>query len=182
MTLQEWGKKAQKIRVPAGALFAIVFIFVMRPSLRSLFIGGALALAGAALRIWAAGHIDKGRRLARGGPYAFTRNPLYLGSLVMATGILLAGRAYWLLLPFAVLYVALYYPVMKAEESELRGGFGEDFEEFVRSVPLFFPAFPKTASAPSPFLWSRVIRNGEHRTVAGLLVVAAFLILRAISI
>jgi protein-S-isoprenylcysteine O-methyltransferase Ste14 len=179
MTLQEWGKKAQKIRVPTGLLFAIVFIFVMRPTLRSMCAGGILALAGAALRIWAAGHIDKGKRLARGGPYAFTRNPLYLGSLIMATGILLAGRAYWLLLPFAILYVALYYPVMKAEERELRGGFGEEFDEFVRNVPLFFPRFHSAAAARSTFLWSRVIRNGEHRTVAGFLVVTMFLILRA---
>jgi len=182
LTLQEWGKKAQKIRVPAGLLVAIVFVFAMRPSFHSILTGGAVAVAGAALRIWAAGHIDKGRRLARGGPYAFTRNPLYLGSLIMATGVLLAGRTYWLLIPFVILYIAVYYPVMKAEEDELRGGFGQAFDEFAARVPLFFPSFHKAANVPSAFLWSRVIRNGEHRTIAGLLVVAAFLILRTISI
>src|ERR1700733_11921811 len=96
---QEWGKKAQKIRVPAALVLGIGFLLLMHPTAHSLWIGGVVAAAGALLRIWAAGHIEKGKSLARGGPYAFTRNPLYLGSLVMATGVMLAGQSYWLLLP-----------------------------------------------------------------------------------
>ena len=104
MTLQEWGKKAQKIRVPAGLLVAIVFVFAMRPSFHSILTGGAAAVAGAALRIWAAGHIDKGRRLARGGPYAFTRNPLYFGSSLMGAGFALAGGRWTLALGCLILF------------------------------------------------------------------------------
>jgi protein-S-isoprenylcysteine O-methyltransferase Ste14 len=149
----------------------------MHPSVRSLWIGGAVALAGALLRLWAAGHIEKGRVLTQGGPYAFTRNPLYLGSFFMALGIIVAGQGYWLLLPFGVFFAVFYYPVMRAEEQELLHGYGERFVEYSAHVPLFFPGFRRADHASSTFLWSRVIQNREHHTIAGLIVAEAVLIL-----
>ena len=110
--MSSWGSIAQRIRVPAGTLLGVIFLLLMHPSRRSLLYGGIVALLGALVRLWAAGHIDKGRALATEGPYALTRNPLYLGSFFMALGVILAGQAYWLLLPFGVFYVLVYYPVM----------------------------------------------------------------------
>lgn len=176
MNGRDWGKKAQKIRVPVALVLGIGFLLLMHPSVHSLWIGGAVAAVGALLRIWAAGHIEKGKSLARGGPYAFTRNPLYLGSLVMATGVLLAGQSYWLLLPLALYYGAVYYPVMKAEEAELTAKYGMQFQDYASKVPLFVPNFSSRHGVSSTFLWSRVIQNGEHRNVAGLLLAEAFLI------
>ncbi len=175
--MQSWEKLAQKTRVPFGTLLGIVFLLLMHPSIRSLWIGGAIALAGASLRIWAAGHIEKGRILTQGGPYAFTRNPLYLGSFVMALGIILAGQGYWLLIPFGIFFALFYYPVMRAEEQELLNGYGQKFVDYAKAVPLFFPGFKGTGIGSSTFLWSRVIRNREHRTVAGLLAAQTLLIL-----
>jgi protein-S-isoprenylcysteine O-methyltransferase Ste14 len=174
--MTSWGKTAQKLRVPAGTLLGLIFLALMHPSRRSLWIGGAIALLGAGIRLWAAGHIDKGRVLAQSGPYARTRNPLYLGSFLMALGILLAGQGYWLLLPFAVFYLAFYYPVMRAEEQELLTGHGDRFRVYCQRVPLFFPAL-KAAGLPAPscFLWSRVLKNREHRTFLGLALTEAFL-------
>jgi protein-S-isoprenylcysteine O-methyltransferase Ste14 len=172
-----WNKLAQKTRVPAGTVLGIVFLVLMHPSVRSLWIGGAIALAGALLRLWAAGHIEKGKVLTQGGPYALTRNPLYLGSFFMAMGIILAGQGYWLLLPFMIFFGVFYFPVMKAEEQELLHGYGQQFLDYVNRVPLFIPAFRKTAPASSIFLWSRVIRNREHRTAAGLIVAEVVLVL-----
>ena len=188
MSVTEWGKKAQKIRVPASMLLGIVFLVLMHPSIHSLLIGGVVALAGAGLRLWAAGHIEKGKSLAQGGPYAFTRNPLYLGSLLMATGVLVAGQGYWLLLPFGVFYAMLYYPVMKAEEKEMEERYGEKYKEYTRRVPIFIPRLGSglaadsggVAATPPTFLWSRVVRNGEHRNLGGLLLIGAFLFIRAI--
>ena len=177
-TLSSWGRMAQKIRVPAGTFIGVVFLFLMHPSRRSLWIGGIVTFAGAALRVWAAGHIEKGTVLARCGPYARTRNPLYVGSFLMALGILLAGQGYWLLLPFFAFYGSVYYPVMKAEEQELLSGHGEAFLEYSRSVPLFFPSLTSRGSSSSDFLWARVIRNREHRNMAGLIVAELFLVLR----
>ena len=153
-------------------------MLLMHPSRRSLMIGGALAVPGALLRIWAAGHIEKGRILTQGGPYALTRNPLYLGSFLMAMGVLLAGQGYWLLLPFFVFFAVIYYPVMKAEEQELLQGHGQAFLDYAGMVPLFFPRLQPAMAGSSRFLWSRVLRNREHRTVLGLLLAGAFLILR----
>jgi protein-S-isoprenylcysteine O-methyltransferase Ste14 len=179
--MESWGAVAQKIRVSAATLLGVVFLLLMHPSLRSLWLGGAIALTGAAIRIWAAGHIDKGKVLAQGGPYAWTRNPLYLGSFIMALGIILAGQAYWLLAPFGLFYLAVYFPVMKAEERELLQGHGEDFLAYARKVPLFFPGLHMSDESQSYFRWSRVVRNREHRTLAGLLLTEAFLILRTLS-
>lgn len=178
--MDSWGKLAQKIRVPAGTLLGVIFLLLMHPSTRSLWIGGIIALASALLRIWAAGHIEKGRVLAQGGPYALTRNPLYLGSFFMALGILVAGQGYWLLLPFVVFFIAFYYPVMKAEEQELLEGHGEAFVSYARRVPFFFPSFRNTVRGSSTFLWSRVIKNREHRTLAGLLLAETFLIVKTL--
>jgi protein-S-isoprenylcysteine O-methyltransferase Ste14 len=171
-----WGKLAQRIRVPAGTILGIVFLFLMHPSLKSLWIGGSIAVTGALLRIWAAGHIEKGKVLTQGGPYAFTRNPLYLGSFLMALGIILAGRSYWLLLPFGLFFLICYLPVMKAEEQELFNGYGEKFIEYSKLVPIFLPNFRKASLGTSTFMWSRAIRNREHHTIAGFLVTEAILI------
>jgi len=178
LILDSWGKQAQKIRVPAGTVLGIVFLLLMHPSRRSLWIGGVVTLFGAVLRVWAAGHIDKGRVLARAGPYALTRNPLYLGSFLMAIGILLAGQGYWLLLPFVIFFAAFYYPVMRAEEQELLQGHGASFLEYASKVPLFLPSFNASVWSSAGFQWARVLRNREHRNLAGLLLAELFLILR----
>jgi protein-S-isoprenylcysteine O-methyltransferase Ste14 len=176
MIMASWKTFAQRTRVPFGTVLGIIFLLLMHPSIRSLWLGGAIALVGALLRLWAAGHIEKGRTLTQGGPYAFMRNPLYLGSFVMALGIIIAGQGYWLLLPFGLFFAAFYYPVMRAEEQELLQGYGDEFLDYSQRVPLFFPEFPKAGGTSSTFLWSRVIRNREHRTFAGLTLAVVFLI------
>jgi protein-S-isoprenylcysteine O-methyltransferase Ste14 len=178
--MTSWKKFAQRTRVPFGTVLGITFLLLMHPSTRSLWLGGVIALAGALLRLWAAGHIEKGRVLTQGGPYAFTRNPLYLGSFLMALGIIIAGQGYWLLLPFGAFFAVFYYPVMRAEEQELLQGYGDKFIEYSERVPLFFPNFHKAHYASSTFLWSRVVRNREHRTLAGLILAEGFLVLMII--
>ena len=178
--MASWKKRAQKTRVPAGTVLGIAFLMLMHPSARSLWIGGAISLVGCLLRLWAAGHIEKGKVLTRGGPYALTRNPLYLGSFIMALGIIIGGQGYWLLLPFAIFFICFYWPVMKAEEEELLNGYGAEFTEYSKKVPLFWPRWRRFHTGASTFKWSRVFRNREHRTVAGLLAAETLLILMKI--
>jgi protein-S-isoprenylcysteine O-methyltransferase Ste14 len=137
-----------------------------------------VALAGALLRLWAAGHIEKRRVLTQSGPYAYTRNPLYLGSFIMAFGVIFAGQGYWLLLPFAVFFIGFYLPVMRAEEQDLFQSFGEEFLQYSKRVPLFFPRRQAAGLVYSTFLWSRVRQNREHRNLASLVIVEAILIFR----
>jgi protein-S-isoprenylcysteine O-methyltransferase Ste14 len=172
-----WKQFAQKTRVPAGTVLGILFLLLMHPSVRSLWIGAAVTLPGCLLRFWAAGHIDKGKALTQGGPYAMTRNPLYLGSFLMALGIILGGQGYWLLPMFGAFFAAFYIPVMKAEADYLLGVYGQEFVEYSKRVPAFFPSFQKAGAGASTFLWSRVVRNREQRNVVGLIVAEAILIL-----
>lgn len=178
--MTSWGATAQRLRVPAGTVLGIVFLLLMHPSFRSMWLGGTIAMLGSLVRIWAAGHLEKGRALARSGPYALTRNPLYFGSFLMALGILLAGQVYWLLLPFVAFFTAFYVPVMRREEQELLQGYGDLFLEYAGKVPLFFPAFRVSPRSRSAFSWSRVIANREHRAVAGLALTLAFLAWRSL--
>ncbi len=175
--MKSWKQRAQRLRVPVGTVLGIVFLLLMHPSLRSLLVGGTIALAGALLRLWAAGHIVKGRTLTRSGPYAFSRNPLYLGSLLMALGVVLGGQGYWLLPVLALFYLAFYLPVMRAEEQELLHGYGDEFLEYSKTVPLFFPCLRPGGCPVSGFLWARVARNRELRTLIGLVMAEAVLIL-----
>jgi protein-S-isoprenylcysteine O-methyltransferase Ste14 len=176
--MESWERIAQKIRVPVARLGVICLLFV-HPSPRSLLIGGVVAALGACIRVWAAGYIDKGKALATAGPYAMTRNPLYVGSLLMGSGILIAGQVYWLLLPFGALYLALYIPVMKREEQELLQGYGNEFLAYAGRVPRFFPQFRPAPAPRSSFLWSRVKRNREHRHLMVLALAEVFLVIRS---
>ncbi len=166
------------MRVPAGTVLGVVFLLLMHPSFRSLWFGGIITLAGTLLRLWAAGHIIKGRVLTRSGPYAFHRNPLYLGSFFMALGIIVGGQGYWLLPVFALFFIAFYLPAMKAEEQELLRSYGEEFVEYSKKVSCFIPRFRSSGYPVSGFLWSRVIRNREHRTIIGLFLAEAVLVLK----
>jgi protein-S-isoprenylcysteine O-methyltransferase Ste14 len=180
--MASWKKIAQKTRVPAGTVLGVIFLLWMflwtHPSVRSLWIGAAIALPGSLLRLWAAGHIEKGRTLTQSGPYALTRNPLYLGSFLMALGIIIGGQGYWLLPIFGIFFAIFYIPVMKAEELELFSGYGEQFTEYSKRVALFFPSFRSALDASSTFLWARAVRNREHRTIFSLIIAEAILVLR----
>lgn len=178
---------AQRIRVPLGFLFAALFLIFSRPRPLSAIIGFIVALAGLAIRLWAAGCIEKSRRLEVAGPYQYTRNPLYLGSFVLGIGGCIAAANAWLLLPFVALFAAIYGPVMKREEEEMQKLFSEEFTQYQRLVPLFMPRMgpqPGTGNpepeitAASRFGWSRVIRNREYNAVVGFLALFAWIFFR----
>jgi protein-S-isoprenylcysteine O-methyltransferase Ste14 len=173
-----WKQRAQRMRVPAGTVLGIIFLLLMHPSIRSLWMGAAVSLAGALLRFWAAGHIVKGKVLTKTGPYAYSRNPLYFGSFFMALGIIIGGQGYWLLPVFVLFFLTFYIPVMRAEEQELLNRYGEEFVEYSKNVSLFFPSFRSPSYPLSGFLWSHFARNREHRTIIGLILTEAVLVLK----
>lgn len=169
----------QRIRVPAGFLFAALYLYFSQPQADFLLWGLLLAFAGLAFRVWASGHIEKGTRLAVRGPYGWTRNPLYFGSFLMGLGFTLAAANPWLLGLFLFLFLIIYIPVMRKEEEELKQSFGTPFESYRQRVSLFVP-YPKASSVEEStsqdgnFLWRRVILNREYKTMIGFLIIAAF--------
>jgi len=142
-----------------------IVIALARPRPWSLVGGLALGLLGEALRIWASGHIEKTRVLATGGPYAHTRNPLYLGSTLMAAGIVLASASPWAALAGAVYFLAFYPSAIRGEAAFLASRFPDTFAPWAREVPAFVPRLTPGGSRASRFAWARVGLNREWRTL-----------------
>jgi len=134
----------------------------------SLAAGFALALAGEALRLWASGHIDKTRALATGGPYAHTRNPLYLGSTLMAAGIAVAAASPWAALAVAAYFLVFYPAVIREESGFLASRFGAQYAEWAAAVPAFWPRPSAAGPRGTRFSWARIRANREWRTAAAL--------------
>src|ERR1700751_4991781 len=115
--MAEWSRVARRIRVPLGFAFAVLYFWLARPTWRSLGIGTVLIVPGLLIRALASGHVRKNEALATSGPYAYTRNPLYLGSLLIGIGFALAARNWWIGVALVVLFFAIYVPVIRGEEA-----------------------------------------------------------------
>jgi protein-S-isoprenylcysteine O-methyltransferase Ste14 len=102
-------------------------------------IGAGVSVIGLAIRAWASGHIRKNAQLAVSGPYAFTRNPLYLGSFLLGLGFTIASGRWELAILFAALFLGIYFPVMRVEATTMGELFGKEYQAYKQAVPLFFP-------------------------------------------
>ena len=132
--------------------------------------GVLLVCAGEGLRLWAAGHLRKDEMLTTGGPYAFVRNPLYIGSLIMAIGFALMLRSLLLLVPLLAGFALAYRAETRREEKILRQKFGAAFNEYRQAVPAWLPRLSRYPEASrEPFRWRRVLRNREYNAVIGIL-------------
>ena len=171
--------KLSRLRVPLGyAAFALVVILA-RPQVSSMAAGAILAIFGESLRIWASGHIEKTARLATGGPYAHTRNPLYVGSALLGLGVAVASASPVVVLAVAAYFAALYPPVIREESAFLAQRFPEEYAAWAREVPAFLPRLRPAGPRATRFDWARVRKNREWRTAAALPVAAAVLAARA---
>ncbi len=159
----------QRLRVPLGFLFAIIFLIFAKPALVTLIIGSAVSVLGILIRAWASGHIRKNQNLAVSGPYAFTRNPLYLGSLLLGIGFTIASGVWWLAFIFIVLFLGIYLPVMRVEAEDLTQIFGADFEEYKKAVPLLFPRVTAWKQSVEKFDFQLYLRYREYRAAFGLI-------------
>ncbi len=169
----------QRLRVASGFLLLIAFAWFSRPSATSLVIGLPMSVAGLLVRGWAAGHLAKDRELATSGPYAYVRNPLYIGTLMVAFGIVVAARSLWLALIFAAVFSLVYLPVVELEEQHLREIF-PDYETYASHVRRFLPGSPRIASGKR-FSWPLYRRNEEYKGAGGLLIAVAWLAWRCVS-
>src|SRR5271168_4561710 len=97
-----------------------------------------LVLPGVWLRAYAAGYVRKNAELTRTGPYAYTRNPLYLGSMLIAFGFAVAADSWIILAALAALFIAIYLPTIVSEETYLRDYFA-DFDSYAKEVPRLLP-------------------------------------------
>ncbi|QQS31755.1 MAG: isoprenylcysteine carboxylmethyltransferase family protein [Acidobacteriota bacterium] len=170
----------QRIRVPLGFAFAAVFLYFAKPTAMTLVIGSAVAVVGLAIRAWASGHIRKAKVLAVSGPYAFTRNPLYVGSLLMGVGFTVAAGVWWLTLLFAVLFIGIYLPVMRVEAEDMLRIFGAEYEEYADNVPMLIPRPSPWKSSDVGFDFQLYLQYREYRAALGVAGAIAILAVKAV--
>ena len=153
-------------RVALGFVAAAAALIVARPTWTSWVIGFAVACAGEAIRMWAAGHIEKGREVTTSGPYRWMRHPLYVGSTVMAAGVVVAARSPVLAVVATIYMGTTIAAAVTAEEAHLREKFGDAYDRYARAPG---------ATGDRSFSLERAMRNREYRAASGVL--AGFLIL-----
>src|SRR5688572_18684445 len=154
----------QRLRVPLGFVIAVLVLYFAQPTRTLLLLGLPIALAGAALRALAAGVIRKDATLTTSGPYAWTRNPLYLGSFLLGLGFAVMSGS-WIAAALIVLPSFVVYPnVIRNEEAHLARLFPDQFPEYCAKVPRFFPRF---RSVPKSFSLSQYLANREYQTALG---------------
>ncbi|HXJ92121.1 MAG TPA: isoprenylcysteine carboxylmethyltransferase family protein [Terriglobia bacterium] len=162
-----YGAWAARWRVPLGFGLSLAYLLLAQPTVPFLAAGGAVAFGGLLLRGWAAGHLEKGSSLATAGPYALTRNPLYLGSTLIGAGFALAGRSLLMVAAFALLLILIYGPVIRREEQFLRDRFGDAYRHYEARVPLFLPRLVRELASNEKFQWSRYKKNREYEAALG---------------
>jgi protein-S-isoprenylcysteine O-methyltransferase Ste14 len=170
-----WSSIARRIRVPLGFVFAVLYLWLAKPTVESLLIGAGLVIPGLAIRGLASGHLQKNEQLATGGPYAYTRNPLYLGSLILSVGFALAARSWWIVGGIVLLFFVIYLPVIRSEENFLRERFPQ-FDEYAREVPSLLPRVSRFGKRSGSFSWNLYWKHREYNATLGAVAIMAALL------
>jgi protein-S-isoprenylcysteine O-methyltransferase Ste14 len=179
--MASWSAIARRIRVPLGFAFAILYLWLAKPTVRSILFGAVLVIAGLAIRGLASGHLQKNEQLATGGPYAYTRNPLYLGSLILAVGFALAARSWWIAGGIVLLFFVIYLPVIRFEENFLRERFSE-FDEYSREVPSLLPRLTRFGKRSGEFSWDLYWKHREYNATLGAAAIMVVLLAKLWSV
>jgi protein-S-isoprenylcysteine O-methyltransferase Ste14 len=181
--MPSWSRVATRSRVPLGFVFAAAYFWFARPTWTSLSAGFAIAAAGILVRALASGHIRKNTALATTGPYAYTRNPLYLGSIIIALGFIVAAGNVWIGLAAIAMFAFIYLPVIAAEEKYLRSAF-PGYDHYAGQVPRFFPRLtpyrPGTAEDEQSggFSSALYLRHREYNAAVGSVLMLGALVLK----
>jgi protein-S-isoprenylcysteine O-methyltransferase Ste14 len=178
-TRTAWQKIARRIRVPLGFVFAAVFLRLALPTLASMLGSLLLVLPGLWLRGYAAGYVRKNSELTTTGPYAYTRNPLYLGSMMIAVGFAAASGRVIIVVLLAALFLAIYVPTILSEEEFLRGQF-PGFDAYAARVPRLLPRLTpaRTEAAAGAFSKQLYLHHREYNASMGAAAIYAALAVR----
>jgi protein-S-isoprenylcysteine O-methyltransferase Ste14 len=158
-------------RVPLGFAAAVVALVFAQPTWSTWLTGLGVALVGEAIRVWAAGHLEKSREVTQSGPYRWARHPLYVGSGVIALGVIVAARHPIVTVVIVIYMVTTLTAAIRTEEAFLRAAFGDTYDRYRASAEL-----PLTRR----FSLARARRNREHRAASGLLAGFALLALKVL--
>lgn len=170
-----WSRVARRIRVPLGFVFAAFYLWRAKPTWICLATGTVLAAVGVLVRAAASGHVDKNRILTMSGPYAYVRNPLYLGSIIIGIGFAIAARDLWVVIAILLLFLVIYVPVIRSEEAFLRGQF-QEYDAYAQRVPSLLPRTLLFRQMTHGFSRERYLRHCEYNSLLGAAAVIAALV------
>jgi protein-S-isoprenylcysteine O-methyltransferase Ste14 len=172
-----WSRIATRARVPLGFAFAAAYLWFACPAWAWIAAGSVLVAIGLAIRAAASGHIKKNRELTTTGPYAYSRNPLYLGSILIAMGFVVAAHNLWIAAGAVLMFLVIYIPVVLAEEKYLRSVFA-DYDQYAASVPRFFPRLTGYKGGEGGGKYSRELymKHREYQAALGSALIMAALI------
>jgi protein-S-isoprenylcysteine O-methyltransferase Ste14 len=175
----QWQRIAKRIRVPLGFVFAGVFLWRAHPTWMTMLLSLLLVAPGVWLRAYASGYVRKNAELTRTGPYAHTRNPLYLGSMMIAFGFAAAAGSWVILVALAGLFAAIYIPTIQGEEGYLREHFA-GFDEYAKSVPRLLPRLTAAATGDVKGRFSRelYLKHREYNACMGAIAIYAALAIK----
>ncbi len=169
MALSGWFKfKKMRLILAWGSIPILLLCSHMND--QSFRWGTVLLIVGEMIRFWALGFVEKkGRKLAMSGPYAFVRNPLYVGNFFLGLGVAVIVSNWIILVLFLIGFLGIYAGTIRGEEKHLREMFGKPYEDYCKNVPSFLPRVtPYEAPEKDSFLWSRIIKHHEYITVLGI--------------
>ena len=163
-------RRIARLRVPIGFVSGVVVLWLAHPTWRTLTIGATIAVAGEALRVWAAGHLEKGREVTASGPYALTRHPLYAGSMIIGIGLVIACASMGIgIIVLGYLAITLTAAI-RTEEAHLTGKFGTAYPDYRAG---------RASTEPRRFSLARAKRNREYRAIVGVLIAVVLLVWKA---
>lgn len=171
-----------KWRVRSGLISTILSFILAKPTFYSLIGGAAIAALGLTIRIWACGNLRKEKELTTSGPYRYTRNPLYLGSMILGISTVVACQSWWVLGIFLLNFLIIYPVVILMEKKRMSQLFPEKYQKYSEQVPLFFPTLkPKLPRDPdNRFSWILYKQNNENRALIGSVIFYACLIIKTV--
>jgi protein-S-isoprenylcysteine O-methyltransferase Ste14 len=169
--MSELTRRLARWRVTLGFVVAILVVIFAAPTWGSWRLGLAVAILGEAIRVWAAGHLEKSREVTRSGPYRWTRHPLYFGSSVIALGVMIAAHSVVVAVATAVYMIATIAAAVRTEEAFLRQAFGDTYDRYRRA---------EAEPMRRRFSLARARRNREHRSVVGVIGGFALLALKVV--
>ena len=178
--MADFARTIKKHRTKLSGILAVAFLLLARPTYGSLLLGLPLILAGEAVRIWSSGHIHKSQVLTDTGPYSLSRNPLYVGSFILATGFVVAMGDFRLAAVFFLFFGFVYWFTIRWEEGKLARRFTVQWEDYSDRVPRFVPLSGSPAYRAGRFSWAQVLRNREQANATVVLAVYLILWLKAV--
>jgi protein-S-isoprenylcysteine O-methyltransferase Ste14 len=177
---QPWSRIARRIRVPLGFVFAVVYLWLAKPTVVTIVAGSVVVGAGLLIRAIASGQLKKNEELATSGPYSYTRNPLYLGSTLIGIGFAVAARDLWVWIVLVSLYVLIYIPVIRSEEAFLRLTF-PDFELYARRVPRLLPRW-SGENLSAGFSRALYLKHREYNAFVGAVLMMAAVTVKMLTV